>query len=134
VETQTLSQAEQNLLRKPVFFNYAVQYHSTHEELPDDFRVTDAIVKEFRQRLTDVEGIELSDSDAEEARKFIDLRLTYEIVRAFQGEEPARMRVIDDDTEVMEAVHFIEKGKDLEGMFSLASRMSEETAALAEKQ
>jgi carboxyl-terminal processing protease len=126
VEARILSPVEQNLLKKPVFFNYAVHYKSLHDSLPPDFSVDDAVVNDFRQRLSSVEEISLSDDEAAQARDFIDLRLTYEIVRAFDGEAAARKRVVDQDTEVMKAVEVIEKGRDLGGMFALAAELREE--------
>lgn len=134
VESRTLSQAEQNLLKKPVFFNYAVHYKSLHETLPSDFTITDEIVNDFLDRLSTVEDIQFSADDATESRDFIELRLTYEIIRAFDGEKIARKKVVDKDTEVMKAVEVIEKGRDLGGMFALAAELREEAGKLVEQQ
>ncbi len=134
IEGKVLSQAEQNLLRKPVFFNYAVYYHSTHSELPTDFQVTEDITRDFLDRLSKEEEMEFSDAEAQESREFIELRLTYEIVRAFDGEAAARKAVIHKDEEIVEAIDMIKNGKDLSGMFSLAARLSEQAEEMAEKQ
>ncbi|MFQ6105008.1 MAG: S41 family peptidase [Candidatus Glassbacteria bacterium] len=134
IESKLLSPVEQNLLRKPVFFNYAIHYQSTHSELPEDFQVTDEIIRDFSRKLETDEGIELSESEIQEAREFISLRLTYEILRAFKGEAAARKKVIHKDTEVVKAVELIEEGKDLEGMFSLASRLSKQAEEMVEVQ
>lgn len=126
VEARQLTPAEQKLLKKPVFFNYAIFYQSLHSEVPADFGVTPELIEDFRKRLATVEGIELSQDEAEEAGDLIESRLTYEILRAFHGESVARKSVIGTDTEVMKAVDFITQGKDLDGMFALASRLEKE--------
>jgi carboxyl-terminal processing protease len=134
VEVKQLTDVQQNLLKKPVFFNYAVAYQSLHAEVPSDFTVTPEIMEDFRKRLSAVEGIEISESEAQEEREFIETRLTYEILRAFHGEEVARKRVIMTDTEVAKAVDFIRQGKSLEGMFALASELEGEVEKVTAKE
>jgi carboxyl-terminal processing protease len=129
VEVKQLTHAEQNLLKKPVFFNYAIAYQ-TLRDVPSDFTVTPEIAwKIFSSSL--LEGIELSENEVKEEREFIETRLTYEILRACHGEEVARKRVIMSDTEITKAIDFIRQGKNLDGMFALASELEREMEKVA---
>jgi len=49
VEPIEKSKLTSELLRKLMFFKYANHYFATHKELPDNFEVTDDILKDFRK-------------------------------------------------------------------------------------
>jgi len=51
ISLDRLSPLEYNLLAKRIFFDFAVHYTTTHAELPKDFEVDQAMLKEFKQFL-----------------------------------------------------------------------------------
>jgi carboxyl-terminal processing protease len=51
VERNPYAPVEVNLLRKSMYFNFAVEYTSKNPDVPGDFVVTDAILDDFREYL-----------------------------------------------------------------------------------
>ncbi len=55
VEQPTWSALQINLWRQGKFFNFALHYANTHDDIPRDFTVTEEVWNEFRQYLEDQE-------------------------------------------------------------------------------
>lgn len=53
LEQETWKPIEYNLIRKNMFFDFAVEYTSKHPNMPVGFEVTDDMVKQFRQFIKD---------------------------------------------------------------------------------
>ncbi len=82
IEEETWQPIEYNLIRKNMFFEFAIEYTTKHPGLPEDFEVTDEMVEEFRQFIktkdfdyktaleVDLEKFEKTAKDAEKSDLF----------------------------------------------------------------
>lgn len=82
VEEDTWQPIEYNLIRKNMFFEFAIDYTTKHPGLPQDFEVTDQMVEEFRKFIeekefdyktaleVDLEKFEKTAEDAEKSELF----------------------------------------------------------------
>ncbi len=124
VRPPELTSAAQEMLKKPIFFNFSVKYKSHNPDLPEDFEITEDIKNEFFEYMTG-EGIEVSMEDFSSEREFVEMRLEFELNRAYWGEGVAKQKGFDRDVEAQKALEIIDKGKTLVGLFEVASAMEE---------
>lgn len=122
VQPPELSTVAQEMLKKPIFFNFAVQFKSQNADLSEDFEITDDIRSEFFHHMTG-EGIEISEADFSSERDFVETRLEFELNRAYWGEGVAKKKGFARDFEAQKALEIIDKGKTLVGLFEVASGM-----------
>jgi carboxyl-terminal processing protease len=124
VRSPELTSAAQEMLKKPIFFNFSVKYKSHNPDLPEDFEITEDIKNEFFEYMTG-EGIEVSKEDFFSEKEFVEMRLEFELNRAYWGEGVAKKKGFDRDIEAQKALEIIDKGKTLVGLFEVASAIEE---------
>jgi carboxyl-terminal processing protease len=121
VEPEPISEIVQRMVVKPVFFNYAVKFHSEHPEIDETFTVTDTLLDDYFAFMVE-QGIEVTREEFDSEIDFVRSRLGYEIDRAYWGEAVAKKRGIGQDVEVQRALELIGEGKTLAGLLEVAMR------------
>lgn len=89
---------EYNLVRKNMFFDFAVQYATDHPDLASDFKVTGQMVEEFRQFIKDRE-FEYKTALEYDLDKFEETADKLETLDNFKGEIADMQVLIDKEKE-----------------------------------
>jgi carboxyl-terminal processing protease len=111
VPSDRLSPLEYNLLAKLIFFDFAVHYTATHPELPKDFEVDQAMLKEFTEFLKTKNFNYQTASEIELDRLKETIKEERRSDSASEGEDGNLQKVLADLQELLTA----QKEKDLKG-------------------
>jgi carboxyl-terminal processing protease len=111
VPSERLSPLEYNLLAKLVFFDFAVHYTATHPELPKDFEVDQAMLKEFTEFLKTKNFNYQTASEIELDRLKETIKEERRLDSASEGEDGNLQKVLANLQELLTA----QKEKDLKG-------------------
>jgi len=85
-----------------------------HELQPEEFKITDAMVKAFRDFVTSEPAYKLTAAMVDRNRTFIELELRFNIVTAAYGRVIGdRVFIQTDDPQVAKAVDVLPKARDL---------------------
>jgi hypothetical protein len=85
-----------------------------HELQPEEFRITDAVFKAFRDFATADPAYKLTAATLDRYRNFIELELRFNIVTAAYGRVVGdRVFIMSDDPQVAKAVDVLPKARDL---------------------
>ncbi len=104
----TMGSVIARLLSKSAFFNFAVEYKVKHGKLSQNFEVTPAIVKEFREYLKK-NKIQLKDYEYKENEKKIKNFIGTNLAEVYFGENGRYNFLISHDTVVKKAINVLNK-------------------------
>jgi carboxyl-terminal processing protease len=104
--------AQETLIQRSAFFNFAKYYLGIHKTIPKDFEVNDAVLDEFKHYLA-TEKIPLSDLDMTANLDFIKNRIKVQLVGSIFGETEADKLSISNDPLVLKALDDIPQAKEL---------------------
>lgn len=99
-------------------FKYAVDYVRAHPELEQGFPVTDAMLEEFFQRLTE-SGLEVTREQFGNAEDWVRQRIGYEIALADFGSAVAARRNNGDDKVVRTAIELLKQAESQQALFNM---------------
>jgi len=102
---------EDTLLLKYAFFNFA-RHYLTGRSVDKNFEVTDAVVQDFRQFL-DAQKIPYTEADLNEGMDWIKTNIKAEIFIAQFGQEEGLKVRAQNDPQVLAALKYLPKAKDL---------------------
>lgn len=101
-------------------FAFAVRYNKEHPELEPDFDVTPRMLDEFYGELRR-EGIEVDREIYDNARRWLEVQLGYEITFSRWGVAATRMRENETDPQVRLAAQLLSKASDPASLLAAAS-------------
>jgi len=139
IEQDFMGDFEVALERDYALFAYAVDYASKHEDIPENFQVSDEEYNEFKEFLAGREKIgeylevfELaySDSLVDANSEFIKRGIRREVARRLHGPEAAYKVAIEADAQLHEALDLFRKAKTLPEMLGLAEEWNAEQMRL----
>jgi len=116
-------------------FSFAVDYANDHENLGQDFKVSDEMFSRFKTYLGEREKIgeyledfnlTLSDSLMDASREYLDRGIRREIARRVDGATAAYKVAIEADTQLHEALELFKKNPTLEDLLQAAAEWNEE--------
>ncbi|MDD5719870.1 MAG: S41 family peptidase [Candidatus Krumholzibacteria bacterium] len=140
IEQSYLSDFEVSVERDGALFGFAIEYASTHPNLPRDWQPDNAVMREFANYLSGRENIEeyldyfglsLGDSLLAANRDFLSWGIRRETMRRIHGAQAAYQVAIEKDTQLDEALALFKQARDINGLFALAQAWNEEAMAKA---
>ena len=135
IKQDFLTDFEVAVERDYALFAWAVDYAASHDQVPADWRPSDAEFKQFETFLAGRENINeylgvfdltLSDSLVTANRDFIERGLRREVARRLHGPQAAYQVAIEADVQLDEALRLFSEAKTLPEMFALAAKWNEE--------
>ncbi|MGQ0813667.1 MAG: S41 family peptidase [Gemmatimonadota bacterium] len=111
-------------------FNYAVRYKNANPNLRLNFQVTDAMLADFYQALSDV-GVEIPKDIFDNARGVIADDIAVEIAYAIGGQQSWRQRVNMQSKEIDVARQLLSKANSPQALFTAASSYEEASRTAA---
>ena len=142
IEPALLSDVEVCLERDGIFFTFATDYSISHENLPEDFKVSDEMLDEFLKKAAERENLKkyLAEFDLNWNRELMDENLDYvkegirrELERHFHGSMAAYEVSIQDDGQLWQAVDLLRQADSRLGLFHAAEEFNAHKLAEAEK-
>lgn len=106
------SDFQDELLYKEAFFHFAPRYVSKHSA-NKDFKVDDAVMKQFKKFLTD-QGIDWTDADINKHEDWIKTRIKKEIFTIWFGQKVGLHTMAEEDPEIKEAATYLPRARELE--------------------
>lgn len=106
-----------DLERKNYFFQYAIKWAARHPEAKD-FRVSDAVLKEFQELLA-ADKFEVEDATWKENMEYIDRGLRREVARRLHGSKAAYMVAIEGDEQLKRALDLFHHGRTVKEMYAV---------------
>jgi carboxyl-terminal processing protease len=140
IEQEFLSDFEVAVERDYALFSFAVDYANQHGEIASDFRVSEAVFKEFktylrgREKLPEYLGVfklSLSDSLMDANADFLKWGVRRELVRRTGGAQAAYQVAIEKDSQLHEVIQLFGKGPGLPALFTYADAWNREHLAKA---
>jgi carboxyl-terminal processing protease len=138
-----LSDFEVAVERDGALFSFAVDYAAKLASIPQDFKVTDGVFRDFCDFLKDRENIEeylgvfkltLSDSLLGANRDFIDRGIRREIARRGHGSQAAYRVAIEADVQLHKALELFRQARTLPELLALAEEWNaQQMKQVAEK-
>jgi carboxyl-terminal processing protease len=107
-----LTPAQETLVRRSAFFNFAKYYLGIHKTIPKDFEVNDAVLDEFKQFLAK-EKVPFSDLDMTANLDFVKNHIHIQLVDSIFGQEEADRIRFADDPLVSKALDDMPQAKEL---------------------
>lgn len=135
IDQEFLSDFEVAVERDYALFAFAVDYANSHGEIGEDFRVSDALFKEFKTYLRGREKLPeyladfkltLSDSLMDANADFLKWGVRRELVRRTRGAQAAYKVAIEKDTQLSDAVKLFRHGPGLPALFKYAEGWNKE--------
>ncbi len=123
---------QRDLEIKSIFFTFAVHYTAEHQDVGEDFTVTDSVMKEFRDFLATKDFEYGEDSWTPENTDYVKLGIKREIFRKLYGTRGAYMATLPKDEEVNAVLKMFSETSTLDGMFAYAAK-EQELAKAAQK-
>lgn len=112
IELPRLNRFQMDMERKTLFFKFAVKYTVTHNDLPKDLKVDDAMVEEFLKLLKE-DKIEYTPEELKESRDYIKQGIKREILSKLFGDKARTAYLLQNDDQAQKAVELLQKNKDL---------------------
>ncbi len=103
---------QNELMYKEVFFHFAPLYVSKHQP-EKDFKVNDAVMKEFEQYLTS-QNIDWTTADINGVKGWLQSHIKQEIITIWFGEKDGLRALANWDPELQKAIGFMPKAEALE--------------------
>ncbi len=116
IKQDTLSTFEISVVRKNLFFNFAVEYIASHD-IEKDFTVTDDIFNQFVEYINETK-IEYTEEQMDEAKEWLKNSVEYQIVSNKFGLEQGNKIAVKQDPQLQKALKLFEKFDTLEEMFA----------------
>ena len=116
IKQDTLSTFEISVVRKNLFFNFAVEYIASHD-IDKNFTVTDDIFNQFVEYINEAK-IEYTEEQMDEAKEWLRNSIEYQIVSNKFGLEEGNKITVKQDPQLQEALKLFEKFDTLEEMFA----------------
>ncbi len=124
---------QRNLEIKSIFFSFAVHYTAEHDDVGEDFTVSDDVMKEFRDFLSFKEFEYEEDSWTEENLKYVHIGIKREVFRKLYGTKGAYMATLPEDEEVNAVLEMFSGIATLDDMFAYAAKKQELVKAEQER-
>ena len=135
IEQDLLTNFEVAVERDYALFSYAVDYAAAHEDIPEDFRVSDEMFADFKEFLVQRENIEEylgvfelapSDSLFDANSEFLRRGIRRELARRVHGPEAAYKVAIEADTQLHEVLALFDEARSLADLLALAEQWNAE--------
>ena len=135
IDQDFLTDFEVAVERDGALFGFAVDYASQHDAVPDDFTVTDSVLRDFNEYLAARENIDeylevfdlaLSDSLVDANSDFLRRGIRRELARRTQTPQAAYQVALEADTQLHEALDLFKKGGSLAELLALADEWNAE--------
>jgi len=131
IPVQTLTEFQRDIELRGLFFSFAVHYMA-HRKVSDDFKVTDAVLSDFRAYCGESK-FEVKDADwTPENVDYLKLAIKREVFRKLMGTKGAYLATLDKDEEVAAVLAMFKTAPSLPQMFEYVKRESEAAKAKAE--
>jgi carboxyl-terminal processing protease len=107
-----LTPTQELLAQSAVFFDFGKHYLAAHKTIPQDFIVTDDVLHEFKDFLSE-EKIQVSDQDFKDNGDYIKTRIRGQLVAVIYGENEANRISVQNDHLVQDAAQHMTQAAEL---------------------
>lgn len=108
-----LNDFQQSLLDRSAFFEYADQYLSQHDSVPQNWTATDATVNDFVAYFA-AKHVDLNAGDVAANRTWIKQQIRFRVISSLYGLDDGLKTVMEQDPEVQKAVTLLPQAASLE--------------------
>ncbi|MGH9455051.1 MAG: S41 family peptidase, partial [Terriglobia bacterium] len=107
-----LSPFQSKLWTRDVFFNFAREFSSKHQDIPENFEASDAVIQEFKKYLAG-EKVQFTDKDFQDNLAFIKQYIREQVIGVVYGEAQAQKLQLEDDPVVKKALENLPQAEQL---------------------
>ncbi|MGH7866265.1 MAG: S41 family peptidase, partial [Candidatus Dormibacteraceae bacterium] len=107
-----LSPFQSKLWTRDVFFNFAREFSSKHQGIPESFEASDAVIQEFKKYLAG-EKVQFTDKDFQDNLVFIKQYIREQVIGVVYGEAQAQKLQLEDDPVVKKALENLPQAEQL---------------------
>ena len=133
IEAQMLGTLEREIRRNNLFFDFSVDYYTTHaDEVTIDFKPDENLMNSFLDFASE-KGLSWTQTALDSAYTFIELSLSMDIISKKFGEQAGYKAAIPIDQQLMEAISLFDKYSSLEEMFEHSVIQKDDEAPVIEQ-
>jgi carboxyl-terminal processing protease len=120
VELDTLQTLSREVLRRGLFFKFAIKYVAKHPDQSAELEVTPEVINSFSELLRE-EAVEFTPEEVVAQREYLELGIKREVARRVEGDAAAFKAVTPGDRTLQKALELLRKANGPKELIQLSS-------------